>query len=148
MKQLYEYTDNTLLLKEHLFPYLTHQICKYNRQKNELGGLRCVSKGLQKCIDLPLHTKCQTVIFGNKTICSVHCKAYPIYQYINNHYATHLAKNPIHQYFHFKRKCFADIFKETYITHIARNVYKRGHLHTCCGGKGFVLKSWHKSTKI
>tara|TARA_Y100000588_G_scaffold292652_1_gene312085 strand:+ start:153 stop:596 length:444 start_codon:yes stop_codon:yes gene_type:complete len=130
MKQLYEDTDNTPLMKDYLFPYLNEQTCDY-QMRGELEALRCVCKKLNKIISPRVSANCEK--YRGK--CIYHCKAYPFYKHLDNRYRDHMICND--QFIHFRKKCIADMFLTRYRVKIER--CRRGKPRTCCGGKGFVM---------
>ena len=153
MKQLYKDHDLGPLIKEYIYPYLDDKRCAIDSYKNNsLHALRCVSKGLYKIHCDIVFENCQIINIGSKKICNIHCKAFPLYQYIQKKYNSksnisvydgdevYWRDDPLHQvndYIHFKHKRFSNIFKECYINKI---VYENKKFVTCCEGKGFKLK--------
>jgi len=149
MKKLYEEYDLGPLIKEYIYPYLDDKRCAMDGYKNNsLHALRCVSKGLYAIpVDI-VFENCQIINIGSKKICNIHCKALPLYQYIQNKYNIYQIhinvindrygnKHPVIDYIHFKHTRFANMFKECYNNKI---VYENKKIATCCGGKGFKLK--------
>jgi hypothetical protein len=149
MKKLYEEYDLGPLIKEYIYPYLDDKRCAMDGYKNNsLHALRCVSKGLYAIpIDI-IFENCQIINIGSKKICNIHCKALPLYQYIQNKYNVYQihinvmydgdgTMHPADDYIHFKHTRFANMFKECYNNKI---VYENKKIATCCGGKGFKLK--------
>jgi hypothetical protein len=135
MKQLFEYTDNVLLMKDFIFPYLNDRICYFENSGGDLESLRCVCKKLNKIIVIK---KWYCKQWKNK--CTIHCKAYPFYKYLNDKYKE--AIGYIHNTnIHFLRseRYLANMFLIHFRDKICTN--NVGKLKTCCGGLGFKIIS-------
>ena len=139
MLQLYEYNDLTVLITEYILPCLARKTCDLGYYKrDEIHVLLCVSKGLRKCINIPLPEPCDIIQIGGKRICKKHCKATPFYRYVENrylHYRRRLQDGNIH----FSHIIFGNIFKKIYSDQISRH-WGSDKMTICCGGKGFKLK--------
>jgi hypothetical protein len=140
MYQLYKTHDLSLLMEKNLFPFLTRKICNYNHSWGDINSLRCVDTGLNALIKDPM-PKCKKIKVGNKTVCSIHCRSLPIYQYLQNHLEKHdMDETQGGAFIHFRRKSLADMFAIQYSHRIKRRGKNRnGAVRSCCGGKGFLL---------
>ena len=139
MYQLYKTHDLSLLMEKNLFPFLTRKICNYNHSWGDINSLRCVDTGLNALIKDPM-PKCKKIKVGNKTVCSIHCRSLPIYQYLQNRLEKHDGGSDV--FIHFRRKSLADMFAIQYSHRIKRRGRNRNgavRLTSCCGGKGFSL---------
>ena len=134
MYKLYKTRDLSLLMEKNLFPFLTRKICNYDSGWSDINSLRCVDMGLNRLIKDPI-TKCKKIKIANKRVCSVHCRAIPIYRYLQKRLEKH--DRGVDVFIHFKSKILANFFKSNYYWRIKSG--KMGRSRTCCGGKGFVL---------
>jgi len=131
MKQLYEYNDLFDVIKDYILPCLTYSFCEFCKTPADLNALACVSKKLKINIQI---TTCKHIKICGKKVCNIHCRALPIYKYINNVFIKH--SKTTDTFIHFKKKWASNIFMQHYHPYIRRRRY--GKLVTCCGGKGFA----------
>ena len=139
MKQLFEYTDNVLLMKDKIFPCLKYLICDLEKKGRDLESLRCVCKKLNKIIPSIVKNDCKK--WKNK--CAFHCKAYPFYKHLDNKYNKHrryLIRQPMadtNLHFLKSERYMANIFRTHFSDKISTN--NQGKPKTCCGGLGFKI---------
>lgn len=147
MKKLYIATGNFFLIQYNIFPFLRKRTCKREKLK-DLEIILLVDKTLNKLIKKNIINKKNSIPQGclikhiaNKRVCTIHCKALPLYKFIKNKFEKHNRSSD--NYIHFKTKAFANIFKKIYLCHIYKqNLWSNGAFRvvTCCGGKGFLIK--------
>ena len=135
MKQLFEYTDNVLLMKDFIFSCLNDRICNLEKSGSDLESLRCVCKKLKEIIVEKEEMPCK--IWKNK--CMVHCKAYPFYKHLDNKYTKHRRGGNGNLHFNRRKRYMANMFQ----THFRDKISSNGQdkLETCCDGLGFKIIS-------
>ena len=136
MYKLYKTHDLSLLMEKNLYPFLTRKICNYDYGWSDINSLRCADKALNNIIIFPI-TKCKKIKIVNKRVCSVHCRAMPIYRYLQKRLKKYDSRDPVIIFIHFHKKPLANLFKSLYGNRIRRGA--GGKLRQCCGGKGFAL---------
>ena len=81
-----------------------------------------------------IRDKCDVECIGNKKICKIHCKAYPIHKKLQLEFI----KNRNEYFVHFQNR---------YLTKFAWNLYRAKFIYHCCGGKGLRRRIKRKSEK-
>ena len=132
MKQLYLDTDHLLLIQYKILPYFDQRYCK-KQKRTDFDNILLIDKTLNNALKKKhyLHL-CKSESIASKKICTIHCKARPLYQYIQLKFKT-FQKNIQWSHLHFPHKSHTKLFKKMYPFII--------YYGTCCNGNGLKLRA-------